>query len=236
VYDPVTATWSFAGELAQTRGNHTATLLADGRVLVVGGEMASGRSSAEVYDPATNAWTSTGPIPTGMYLSFATATLLTDGKVLVAGGGSVTDWVLDTTFVYDPATNTWMEGGKLDSVRLGHTATALPDGDLVFAGGFDYDDVQFSSEVYAPGESRSLAMFALVDRRAFHTATMLADGSVLLTGGRDLDHILQSTELLVRTVRARFAPTGPLSCADSVQGLYHWGSSPPTPSCRSGVP
>ncbi|MFP2934237.1 kelch repeat-containing protein, partial [Pyxidicoccus sp. 3LG] len=79
--------------LTATRSAHTATLLADGRVLVVGGMRRLGTfpiptsepvASAELYDPTTDTWSATSPLAEARYSH--TATLLADGRVLVVGG------------------------------------------------------------------------------------------------------------------------------------------------------
>jgi N-acetylneuraminic acid mutarotase len=125
---------------------------------------------------------------------------------MMAGGGDPTDWVLDVVSLYDPATNAWTRGDNLATVRLGHTATLLPGGQVLLTGGWNYQDVQDSSELYSPTEGRPIISQTLVNGRAWHTATLLGDGAVLLTGGVNLDGPLRSTELLVRTTRARLKP------------------------------
>jgi hypothetical protein len=73
-------TWTVTGSLHVAREDATATLLANGQVLVVGG----GSTGAELYNPSTGAWTSTGSLHTPRIEH--TATLLPNGQVLVAGG------------------------------------------------------------------------------------------------------------------------------------------------------
>src|SRR5439155_24346796 len=97
--------WIPAGHLDAWSGLHTATGLADGRVLVAGGA-ASGvgaTTAAEIYDPATRAWMAAAPMTTAR--GGHTATLLPNGRVLVAGGFGATR--LATAEIYDPAANSW---------------------------------------------------------------------------------------------------------------------------------
>jgi WD40 repeat protein len=122
--------WIPTGNLNIARSGHTATLLPNGKVLVVGGDSSG---SGELYDPATGTWSLTGSLntPTGGH----TATLLPNGKVLVVGDYN------DRAELYDPATETWSLTGSLNmKPRQGHTATLLPNGQvLVVAGATDLD-------------------------------------------------------------------------------------------------
>ena len=97
------------GSLETARGSHTATLLPNGKVLVVGGTGPGNVSlgSAELYDPASGTWTATGSL--AMARRFHTATLLPDGKVLVAGGFGVGYTSLASAELYDPASGTWTD-------------------------------------------------------------------------------------------------------------------------------
>jgi hypothetical protein len=84
VNDAPTCGWTVAAPMAVARTRHTATLLGNGKVLVVGGENGSGTlNTAEVYEPATNTWSSAGTLNSAR--RHHTATLLSDGKVLVVG-------------------------------------------------------------------------------------------------------------------------------------------------------
>ncbi len=86
LYDPATGTWSVTGTLNTARSSHTATLLPNGKVLIVGGYSSGQTASAELYDSATGTWTPTGTLAAAR--NSHTATLLPSGKVLVAGGFS----------------------------------------------------------------------------------------------------------------------------------------------------
>jgi len=96
--------WSPAASLSTARDSATATLLANGKVLVAGGYGSSGDlASAELYDPMTTTWSTTGSLNTARY--DATATLLANGKVLVAGGENISG-ILSSAELYDPMTTT----------------------------------------------------------------------------------------------------------------------------------
>ncbi len=124
------ARWIPTGNLNVARSGHTATLLSDGKVLVVGGTLSG--LEAELFDPTANTWTRTGDaactaggVFTAIVSSLSSATLLSDGKVLVAGGGC--------SELYDPATGTWTLTGQMNVVRWGHTANRLADGRVLVA-------------------------------------------------------------------------------------------------------
>jgi hypothetical protein len=187
LFDPVTLSWNRTGNLTQAHGGTTATLLADGRVLLAG----VGR--AETYDPRTGTWTATGPMIEERYGH--TATLLPDGRVLVAGGvlvpadNSEGD-TLDGAELFDPSTGTWEATGSMIDARSFHTATPLPNGRVLVAGGVfaaapDAPSIGLSSaELYDPATRTWTETKPMHVRRLNHAATLLPSGVVLVSGGR----------------------------------------------------
>jgi hypothetical protein len=142
LYDPATETWTATGSLTTPRDDHTATLLSNGKVLISGGLTFSGdgfgpTNSAELYDPSTGRWTTTGGL--NMNRHFQTATLLLDGKVLVVGGnrGNTSPASVDTAELYDPSTGIWSFTSSLNAGRYWHTATLLSNGKVLVAGGIN---------------------------------------------------------------------------------------------------
>jgi hypothetical protein len=180
--------------MIEARADHTATLLSDGRVLVAGGGagLSGLLATAELYDPASGSWTATGNM-NGIRTAH-TATLLADGKVLVVGGAdSISETSVNavaTAELYDPATGTWAVTGTMIEARARHTATLLPDGRVLVAGGSGSGagtDSLATVELYDPVTGSWTATGAMIEARTYHTATQLPDGRVLVAGGSGLD-------------------------------------------------
>ncbi|MCI0412263.1 hypothetical protein L0222_05605 [bacterium] len=176
---------SDAGNPITARSGHTSTVLLNGKVLVAGGYQASKGirvskrlSSAELYDPATDTWSSTGSLSTPR-VEF-TATLLQNGKVLVAGGGE--NDPLDSAELYDPATGTWSLTGKLIQARSYHAAALLKNGTVLVVGGENRGNLS-TAELYDPVTGSWSPTGSLNVARSFHAATRLLNGKVLVAGG-----------------------------------------------------
>jgi N-acetylneuraminic acid mutarotase len=234
VYDPATGIWSPTGSMSVGRSWHTATLLPSGKVLVAGGFVtavpawtAQPTATAEVYDPATGTWSPTGSMSTGRWMH--TATLLPNGKVLVAGGltglPGVTAEATTTAEVYNPATGTWTPTGRMSVGRLDHTATLLPSGKVLIAGGQwqrppvpgnpnarIFGDPMAAAEAYDPSTGVWTPTGKMSTGRAHHTATLLVSGKVLVAGG-ETKFVGPSTATaeVYDPLTGTWAPTGSMS-------------------------
>lgn len=188
VYDPSTSSWSLtANIMPNKRADHTATLLADGKVLAVGGWNTSATNvirGCDIYDPATNSWTTAGTLVTAR--RFHTATMLFDGRVLAAGGD--TSAALKTSELYDPATNRWtQQTSQMHVGHFRHTATLLPNGKVLVVSGLQSttgapSSFSGSANLFDPSNQQWTSATAPAGRDG-HTATLLANGKVLIVGG-----------------------------------------------------
>jgi len=187
LFSPDSMTFTAAGTMTVMRSQHVATLLADGKVLLVSGYASIGPSSsmcgrnAELFDPADGSFTATSP-PTAARCE-NTATLLNDGRVLIYGVGVT----VENADLYDPATRTFSATAKMSASRFGHTATLLADGRVLIAGGVgvrsNVTTYLATAELYDPATNTFVATGNLAKARAYHTASLLADGTVLIAGG-----------------------------------------------------
>ena len=140
-FDPSTNTFALGPSMLHPRAWHTATVLVDGGILLVGGSHGNDvLRSAEIFDPATGAWTEVAS--TNAPHASHTATLLPGGRVLVAGGTSSST---PTAEIYDAAAGRWLGTTDMLAMRTYHTATMLLDGRVLIAGGIDDSNVTLAS-------------------------------------------------------------------------------------------
>jgi hypothetical protein len=192
VWDPVAGTVESTGALSFPRADAAATLLTDGRVLIMGGVIASGSATgvtpvgeAEIWDPASGSFSTAFSLETdpGSYArpwQGLHALTLQDGRVLVLDDAGARVW--------DPNANILSEAGTFRERRGEFTATPLLDGRVLVAGGSQETPEGLrtavsSTELWDPSTNRFEPGPELTDARAGHTATLLSDGRVLIVGG-----------------------------------------------------
>jgi N-acetylneuraminic acid mutarotase len=191
LFDPKRGVWTLTAHLSVARARHTATLLADGEVLVAGGattfhgETGSVTASAELYDPKAGTWRAAAPMSKPRYVHGAA--LLPDGRVLVAGGWYATsnsDPSHETAEIYDPAANRWTGTGSMKNARAEYGLVALPDGRILAAGGIDPTyRVQAAVEFYDPATGLWQATGKLSSGTMGAAIQVLPDGRTLIAGG-----------------------------------------------------
>ncbi len=189
LYDLKTDTWTKGPKPLTWIQRHTHILLADGRVIIIGGtDDLSQLKKTAVFDPATDTITKLAEMTTGR--SNHTATLLLDGRILVAGGGKreLSD-ATDTAEVYDPEADTWTSAGRMNEARLSHTAHLLPDGKVLVTGS---KGKLATAEVYDPETNSWYTTCPMMIGRSDHSGSALKDGRIFVSGG---EGELDSTEI-----------------------------------------
>jgi hypothetical protein len=189
VYDPASDTFVFTKSMATPRNNHSAALLSSGQVLIAGGAAPNLTTpTAELYDPVSGTFSSTGSM-TAARQGF-TATTLPSGKVLIAGGGGNCDsgcTYFSSAELYDSVSGTFTPTGNMTVAREYHTATLLPNGQVLIAGGVtpagSSSQGLASTELYNPATGTFSSGPTMSASRQSFTATLFSSGKVLLVGG-----------------------------------------------------
>ena len=193
LYNPLAGNWTRTVGMHVVRVGHTATLLSNRRVLVVGSQRGD-PNSAELYDPPLGTWIFTGSTTTPRF-GYHTATLLYNKMVLVAGGYDFLNHVSATAELYDPVAGTWTPTGSLATERHDHTATLLANGKVLVAGGQNEAAILSTAELYDPATGNWTPTGSLNVARWRHTATLLCDGKVLVAGGTSQASAVASAEV-----------------------------------------
>lgn len=190
------AGWQPVGQMNTSRSNHTATLVANGKVLVVGGYNSSTGSlaSAEIYDSMTRTWSNVSSMST--VRTGHTATLLADGRVLVVGGnGLFGGSYLASAEAFAPSSQVWMTTAPMKTGRMYHTATKMNNGKVLVTGGWGTDGNLSKSEVYDPVTEQWSDAAPMLSARVHHGAILLGNGKVLVCGGKNTGGISAKAEI-----------------------------------------
>ena len=200
LFDPANGTSTSTGDMSQSRSQHKAILLQDGRVLIKGSPL----YPAEIYDPQAGRFAVLADVPE---LRRAAAT-----TILSTGDMFTTD-AQGNAGILDPDTWKFTSTNRMLTPRTSHTATLLRDGRVLIAGGFNEGGLVKGSEIYDPSSNAFTEAGELNDERWGHEAMRLQDGRVLIIGGKKGDitpenvQYVQSAELYDPATGA-FVPAG----------------------------
>ena len=195
IYDANTGSFTATANMSVERDGHTMTPLPNGDILVAGGidQNFDGRASAELFIPSKQIFRRTGHMTTPRVDH--TATLLPDGTVLLAGGtsqtfGRASGHILASAEIYHPNSGSFVATGKMSSPRFDHTATLLPNGLVLIAGGSQLPSglpgINLNTaEIYNPATGTFKPTGNMNMARADATANLLRNGKVLIAGGAD---------------------------------------------------
>jgi len=185
-------TWKSTSSMMAARGGHSATLLPSGLVLVAGGLNYNGTDSTEtteLYDPVAGTWHFADSM---MLTRWGHQAVLLPTGVLVVGGDASTGSGAPhspCTFAYlfDPTSGTWRSVASMNTPRQLPSATVLPSGEVLIAGGITTYTGNMpatnSAELYNPSTDTWSATGSMAVARFGHSAVLLPSGKVLVIGG-----------------------------------------------------
>jgi len=214
LYSSSSKRFTMTGAMLEPRTGHTATMLADGKVLIAcGDDGTTSLADSELYDPGSATFLSTGTMSIGR--DDCTATRLANGKVLIAGGFQLlpdfSGSVLDTAEIYDPDTGSFGLTGTMTSPRQGATATLLPSGKVLIAGGADNNQITLdTAELYDPVSGQFSPTGHMTTSRYGHLAAALGGGDVLIAGGIDNRGVSLSSAELFHAGTGEFVRIAPM--------------------------
>lgn len=209
IWDPASGEFSSAGHMTRPRDGHSAVLLRDGRVLIVGGMGDDGIASAEIWDPVDGSFRATGSLAHGRAPRYhGRLALLPDDRVMVVGGERADGSLVEPPEIWDPASETWSAPEPSLATRR-PPGVDLADGRVLIVDGDGARIWDPTTETTVPTGSPAVprAVAGTVD-----IGVLLADGRVLVGGGYPADggSPLATAEIW-DPADGRFSPTGPMA-------------------------
>lgn len=200
IYDPSTNTWSMAAPMTTPRSQFAYCVLNSGKVLVVGGLLQSGSATnlCEIYDPSTDTWSAAAALPAGQdrYAAFFCKVTSASEAFIVAGGKNLVSLALNTTYRYNPSSDTWSAGAAMPVGLAFGAGLALTTSKLITIGGVtSLAAIVNSTYVYDFNADTWTVSGNLPAARKQSTAVLLADGKVLNSGGITAVTPVRTTEL-----------------------------------------
>jgi len=219
VYSPTFSSWTVTGNLNVARSNASAALLPSGAILIAGGCVAdclgATTASAETYNSVNGKWATTGAMATAR--TYFGMVLLPSGQILVAGGctglnANGCNGVTNKAEIYNPSTGKWTPTGSMTAARGSLTATLLPNGKVLVAGGINgAGNPLGTAELYNPATGKWTATGKMITARDEHTATLLSTGSVLVAGGENAAGVTTTKTELYNPSTGKWTATGKLN-------------------------
>jgi subtilase family serine protease len=215
--------WASTASMAFKRDGATSTVLANGKVLIVGGfDNVNTVAIAEIFDPASDTFTMVGSLVTDR--TGHTATLLGDGRVLITGGIRILNGAfvarLGSAEIFDPVSNSFSPVASMSTSRQNAAAVLLGNGRVLVSGGFggtgSIHNWQTSAEVFDPATGGFSAVGPMVTGRGLHTLTRMFNNKVLVAGGYNGFAALNTAEIYDSVTHA-FTAAGSMSQAR----MYH---------------
>jgi hypothetical protein len=197
IFDPTTGTFSSTANMNSIKQILSMVVLNNGKVFVVGAQ--AGQSSSEVYDYTTGTFSPTvGTVSTGAWFAVG----LSNGKVLVTGGQGGSASSLNSSEIYDPATNSFTSKSSMNSSRVNYSGVLLTDGNVLIVGGIDRISGKSANTAelfdYTTGTFSTIGN--MNSSRSNSSIANLTNGNVLITEGQDDISVgISTTELFIKT-------------------------------------